>query len=317
MWMNTRSSWSMWSLRPNWGRKTQQIEKLQPLSAPTQTGISHLAPHRTRFQAEAFDNQSLQQPKTSTAEDLSNTQDKTHFKTCLQTRKSATVTKQTYSMGKSAEHDAAVQKEFASLEQVLIQTADDASTCLKLLKKNLSEYDSRHGNHFFNTAKSYMRSDIRNAKDISSDLKHVAHQIKKSHKPSKSEVHSARNMMNATSKAMDVLKTTARNYDEKNGRAMGVKGAIKSAVGKNGNDSVDNLGGGVLGTPDTVEALVKATIRDNFNMNVLSYQITAAEKSLSSSSIVERAKVAVHEVKDKLKGDKSSPMKDNNHALTP
>ncbi|KAE9000086.1 hypothetical protein PF011_g14341, partial [Phytophthora fragariae] len=90
-------------------------------------------------------------------------------------------------MGKSADHIAAVEKEFASLEQVLVETADDAAACLRLLKKNLSEYDSRHGNHFVDTAKSYMRSDMRNVKDVSADLKHVAHQIKKSHKPSKSE----------------------------------------------------------------------------------------------------------------------------------
>ncbi|KAE9100497.1 hypothetical protein PF010_g14795, partial [Phytophthora fragariae] len=175
-------------------------------------------------------------------------------------------------MGKSADHIAAVEKEFASLEQVLVETADDAAACLRLLKKNLSEYDSRHGNHFVDTAKSYMRSDMRNVKDVSADLKHVAHQIKKSHKPSKSEVNSARNMMNATSKAFDVLKSTARDYDEKNGRATGVKGAIKHAMGKSDKDSVDTLGGGILGSPDTVEALVKKTIRDNFNMNVLSYQ---------------------------------------------
>ncbi|KAE9100998.1 hypothetical protein PF005_g14787, partial [Phytophthora fragariae] len=191
-------------------------------------------------------------------------------------------------MGKSADHIAAVEKEFASLEQVLVETADDAAACLRLLKKNLSEYDSRHGNHFVDTAKSYMRSDMRNVKDVSADLKHVAHQIKKSHKPSKSEVNSARNMMNATSKAFDVLKSTARDYDEKNGRATGVKGAIKHAMGKSDKDSVDTLGGGILGSPDTVEALVKKTIRDNFNMNVLSYQVTAAEKSLSSPSIVDR-----------------------------
>ncbi|KAE8893321.1 hypothetical protein PF003_g22630 [Phytophthora fragariae] len=217
-------------------------------------------------------------------------------------------------MGKSADHIAAVEKEFASLEQVLVETADDAAACLRLLKKNLSEYDSRHGNHFVDTAKSYMRSDMRNVKDVSADLKHVAHQIKKSHKPSKSEVNSARNMMNATSKAFDVLKSTARDYDEKNGRATGVKGAIKHAMGKSDKDSVDTLGGGILGSPDTVEALVKKTIRDNFNMNVLSYQVTAAEKSLSSPSIVDRAKEAVHEVKDKLKGDKSSSIHDDRHA---
>ncbi|KAL4156909.1 hypothetical protein PRNP1_005935 [Phytophthora ramorum] len=223
-------------------------------------------------------------------------------------------------MGKSIDRNATVEKEFASLEQVLIQTADDASKCLNVLKKNLSEYDSRHGHHFINTSKSFMRSDMRTAKDIARDLKHVAHQIKRSHKPSKSEVHSARNMMNATGKAMEVLQVTARHYDEKNGRSTGVTAAIKHAVhGKNdkekdahgglfGKSDYHQDGGGILGSPDTVEALVKTTLRDNFNLNVLSFQIAAAEKSLSSSSIVGRAKVAVHEVKDKLKGDKAGPL---------
>ncbi|POM71061.1 Hypothetical protein PHPALM_12419 [Phytophthora palmivora] len=180
-------------------------------------------------------------------------------------------------MGKSTERNLAAEKEFAALGQVLIQTANDAAQCLKVLKKNLSEYDSRHGNHFLGTAKSFMRSDIRNAKDISSDLKDVAHQIQKSHKPSKAEVASARNMMNATSQAMDVLKVTALNYDEKN-----------------------NHGGGTFSNHDGVEALVKSTLRDNFNLNVLSYQIITTEKTLSPS-LVERAKEAVHDVKDKLK----------------
>ncbi|KAG7389861.1 hypothetical protein PHYPSEUDO_009374 [Phytophthora pseudosyringae] len=235
-------------------------------------------------------------------------------------------------MGKSTDRNLAAEKEFASLEQVLVQTANDAAQCLKVLKRNLSDYDSRHGNHFLHTAKSYMRSDMRNAKDISGDLKHVAHQVHKSHKPTKSEVVSARNMMHATAKAMDVLKVTARNYDEKNGRATGVTGAIKNVVGGKSDEDkaakgglfgksdkvVDNHhGGGILGgSPDTVEALVKATVRDNFNLNVLSYQINAAEKSLSPS-IVARAKEAVHDVKDKLKGDKSSPTRAGKHSMTP
>ncbi|KAG2918356.1 hypothetical protein PC114_g6853, partial [Phytophthora cactorum] len=68
-------------------------------------------------------------------------------------------------MGKSDLNVTVEQKqEFASLEKVLNQTADDAARCLKLLKKNLSDYDSRHGNHFINTATSYMRSDMRTAK---------------------------------------------------------------------------------------------------------------------------------------------------------
>ncbi|RLN90068.1 hypothetical protein BBJ28_00018377, partial [Nothophytophthora sp. Chile5] len=68
--------------------------------------------------------------------------------------------------------------------------------------------------------------------------------------------------------------------------------------------------GGVFGRSDTVEAVVQATLRDHFNVRALEHQITAAERSLSSSSspgFMERAKEAVHDVKNKLKGDKSSP----------
>ncbi|KAE8884987.1 hypothetical protein PF005_g21099 [Phytophthora fragariae] len=282
---------------------------------------------------------------------------------------------------------------------MLNQTADDATRCLKQLKKNLSNYDGHHGNHFVNTATSYMRSDMRAVKDTSVDLKHVAHQIKKSPRPSEFEVTSARSMMGATKKAMNVLKTTARNSDQKNDRSTDVKGVIDNVVGGNdhkdneakggglfGKDSNDqdakhagllgkrvkekekeskgvrslfgksdnkekepkgggligksdkdkdaNHGGGILGNKgghyhhhqhggsgilgrsDTVEELVKTTLRDNFNVSALSHQIMIAEKSLSvSPSFVERAKEAVNEVKDKLKRDKSSsPTRDGHHA---
>ncbi|KAG7375271.1 hypothetical protein PHYPSEUDO_002144 [Phytophthora pseudosyringae] len=313
-------------------------------------------------------------------------------------------------MGKSNDRNVTAEQEFASLEKVLNQTADDAARCLKLLKQNLSDYDSRHGNHFINTATSYMRSDMRTAKDTTADLKHVAYQIHRSPQPTESEVHSARNSMGATAKAMDVLNTTARNYDEKNGRSKGVKGAIDNVAGNNdrerheeegtglfgkdhkhkdekhtglfgkdkdtdekhtgllgkdkgkenkgtglfgksdkdkekdsklgglfgkGNKDKDhNHGEGLLGGKedrqhhvvsgsDTVEALVKSTLRDNFNLNALSHQITIAERSLTASpSFVERAKEAVNEVKDKLTGDKAaSPTREGHHAhkhtLTP
>ncbi|KAG2508778.1 hypothetical protein JM18_008960, partial [Phytophthora kernoviae] len=274
-------------------------------------------------------------------------------------------------MGKSSDHHVAIEQEFASLEQLLNRTADDASICLRLLKNELSEYDSRHGNHFTNTAKSYLRSDMRTAKDTASDMKHVAHQINRTRSPSHSEVESARNMMDATAKAMDVLKTTARNYDQKNGKATGVKGTIENVVGKNdtnkdtkggllgnkdkderhgglfgsgekdkgekhggimgmGNKDKDekhggflgmgkdkdghgNHGGGILGSSNSVESLVKSTLRDNFNLSPLNHQINVAEKSLSPS-IVDKAKVAIHDVKDKLTGDKTSPTHERHHA---
>eukprot|EP00644_Phytophthora_capsici_P006201 jgi/Phyca11/569332/estExt2_Genewise1.C_PHYCAscaffold_320161 len=317
-------------------------------------------------------------------------------------------------MGKSSDRNVTAEQEFASLEKVLNQTADDATRCLKVLKKNLSDYDSRHGNHFINTASSYLRSDMRTAKDTAADLKHVAHQINKSSHPSESEIHSARNIMGATARAMDVLNTTARNYDQNNGRSKGVKGAIDNVVGNNDKERHEKEGGGLLGKDnkdkenkhtglfgkdkkdkddkhtglfgkdkdkeskgtglfghsddkenkdkesklgklfgkgdkekdhnhgdgllggkddrhhhgghvgdalggsDTVEALVKSTLRDNFNINALSHQITIAEKSLTvSPSFVERAKEAVIEVKEKLTGDKSSPTSSHHkHAVT-
>ncbi|KAE9048205.1 hypothetical protein PR003_g759 [Phytophthora rubi] len=257
-------------------------------------------------------------------------------------------------MGKSTDRNA-TEEEFSKLEQVLNQTGDDASNCLKLLKKHLSEYDSRNGNHFVNTASSYMRGDMRTAKDSAMELKHVAHKINKSHKPSKSEVSSARNLMDVTSKAMDSLKLTARNYDKENGQSMGVKGTIDAAVGGHHDkekekdekreglfgrddkekeregglfgksdkekdehhgrmlDHPDNNGGGVMGSSDTVETLVTKTLRDHFSLNALDQQLKAAEKSLSPS-IVDRAKEAVHDVKGKLTGDKSSSTHEGHHA---
>ncbi|EEY65010.1 uncharacterized protein PITG_16465 [Phytophthora infestans T30-4] len=213
-------------------------------------------------------------------------------------------------MGKPDNRSIAAEKEFASLAQVLVESANDAAHCLKVLKKNLTEYDSRHGNRFRGTAKSYLRSDIRNAKDVSAELQHVAHKINKSHKCSKKEIASARKHMNATSNALDILKTTARNYDEKHGHATGVKGAIKNAVdGSHDNDinaradyHGDHHHGGILGSSDTVEELVKTTLRNNLNLSVLIYQINTAEKAMSPS-IVEKAKEAMHGVKEKLTGD--------------
>jgi hypothetical protein len=205
-------------------------------------------------------------------------------------------------MGKSTDCNVAAESEFALLAQVLDQTADEAASCLGVLKKNLSEYDSRHGDLFPNTAKSYLRSDVRNAKDVAMGLKDVANQINKSHKLSNAEVISARRMMKATEAAMDVLKVAAHNYDKKNGQTTGIKGGVGNATDKTDNDEdVGSLN--ILDSPpDTVEALVKSTLRNNFNLNVLSYQIHAAEESLPSPSIVDRAKDVAHGVKGKLKG---------------
>jgi|ERR1712137_130072 len=258
------------------------------------------------------------------------------------------------SMGKSPDRNVAIEGEFSKLELLLKQTADDTSISMKLLKKQLSEYDSRNGNHFTNTATSFMRSDMRNLKDVASDLRHVAHDISGNRKQTKTEIASARNMMNATAKAMESLKISARNYDRENKQTKGIKGTIDATFGSNhdkrdekhegllGNDrekepagfgrtvvpdekqhgvfgtnqnsqhhhggvlgGEDRNGGGIIGSAETVETLVLKILRDNFSLNALDHQITAAEKTLSPS-IVERAKEKIHDVKDKLKGEKSS-----------
>ncbi|CAH0489688.1 unnamed protein product [Peronospora farinosa] len=79
-------------------------------------------------------------------------------------------------------------------------------------------------------------------------------------------------------------------------------------------DGHHHHGGGIPSSSDTVEQLVKTTLHDNLNVSALSHQITIAQKSLSSSpSFVERAKEVIHDVKDKLKGDKTSPTHDGHH----
>ncbi|EEY60605.1 uncharacterized protein PITG_13331 [Phytophthora infestans T30-4] len=305
-------------------------------------------------------------------------------------------------MGKHTDQKFATEEEFFKLEQVLNETADETANCLKLLKKHLSDYDSRNGNQSRNTAASFMRTDMRNAKDTASDLKHVAHEINRNQKPSKTEIASARNMMDSTARAIETLKTTARNYDRENKQRMGVKGRVDAAVGGRNNKGMgDNRGlhgtdrgfvgkienehgedrgfvgknergedrglfgknnyergedggvlgntsascggvldknreegnahggmlggvrneghhsgalggnkddnGGVMGSSETVETLVRKILRDHFSLSALDHQIKAAEKSLSPS-LMERAKEKMHDVKEKIKGDKSEPV---------
>ncbi|CAI5747021.1 unnamed protein product [Peronospora destructor] len=240
-------------------------------------------------------------------------------------------------MSKSADHHAAVEEEFLKLEHVLNQTAGDTSACLKLLKKHLSEYDSRNSNHLSNTATSYMKTDMRIAKDAASSLKHVADEMSKSRASAKTEASSARNMMDATAKAMETLKITARNYDKENKQSKGIKGTIDAAMGGHHNKDKDEKhglfgkadthkhkdggllgtkdknGGGILGSTDTVEGLVEKTLRDNFSLIALDHQITATKKALSPS-MMERAKEKMHDVKDKLTGDKTSPTHETHHS---
>ncbi|KAE9048206.1 hypothetical protein PR003_g758 [Phytophthora rubi] len=114
-------------------------------------------------------------------------------------------------MGKSTDR-ITIEQEFAKLELLLIQTADDAVNCLKVLKGNLSDYDSRHGLRIINTSKTFMRGDVRAVKDTTSELRNAANQIAECESPSESEITAARTAMNATSDVMNDLAATGRTY---------------------------------------------------------------------------------------------------------
>ncbi|KAG1700802.1 hypothetical protein DVH05_011689 [Phytophthora capsici] len=186
------------------------------------------------------------------------------------------------------------QQAFAKLEQMMIQTADDAANCLKVLKGNLSDFDSRHKLILVNTSKFYLRSDIRAAKDTTSELRAAANQIAECESPSESEITAARSAMHTTAEAMNELARQARMYDKKNLKSKGLTGVVSSLLkGKKEKERVkdetpvgNNNGRvgseGILRAPDTVEEVVTTTLGDCFSgFTALQHQIATAEKSLS------------------------------------
>uniref|UniRef100_H3H131 BAR domain-containing protein n=1 Tax=Phytophthora ramorum TaxID=164328 RepID=H3H131_PHYRM len=168
------------------------------------------------------------------------------------------------------------EQEFSKLEQTLVQTADDAVNCLGVLKGNLADFDRRHGLHFGNTSKFYMRGAIRAAKDSASELRAAANQIAECETPTESEITATRSALNATSDVMNELREAARMYEkkrpEKEERKHQYTGAGIKKVGSEG----------ILRAPDTVEEVVDSTLRDCFSwFATLKEQISTAEKSLS------------------------------------
>ncbi|KAE9100999.1 hypothetical protein PF002_g16344 [Phytophthora fragariae] len=75
--------------------------------------------------------------------------------------------------------------------------------------------------------------------------------------------------------------------------------------------------GGTLKSADTVEAVVRSTLRDSFSgFSALENQILATETTLSPS-LAERAKEAVVDVANKLVGDSStSPIRQDKKSLS-
>ncbi|KAG1684376.1 hypothetical protein DVH05_011405 [Phytophthora capsici] len=155
-------------------------------------------------------------------------------------------------------------QEFSMLERLLLQTADDVSKCLKVLKKSLGKFDSRNlpGFHYRSTSKYCLKVDIRVVKEMVSELRQVAKRISKSKNPSQSEVNAARMSMNAAADALNDLSRAGQIYDENKRQEtkMEAGGACQA---------------------DTVEDVVKSTLRENFTgFSLLEKQISIVEKAL-------------------------------------
>ncbi|KAE9335089.1 hypothetical protein PF008_g13653 [Phytophthora fragariae] len=194
-----------------------------------------------------------------------------------------------------------------------------------------------------------MRSDIRVAKDLASDLRHVGTRIRKSKSPTESEINAARISMNETAEAMNDLKKAGRVYDQNNGMSGGTSGIMDNLLGGKDENEKETKGGlfgksnestpsnkskgglfgagdkniesrssgGTLKSADTVEAVVWSTLRDSFSgFSALENQILATETTLSPS-LAERAKEAVVDVANKLVGDSStSPIRQDKKSLS-
>ncbi|KAL4157565.1 hypothetical protein PRNP1_006582 [Phytophthora ramorum] len=188
------------------------------------------------------------------------------------------------------------EQEFSKLEQTLVQTADDAVNCLGVLKGNLADFDRRHGLHFGNTSKFYMRGAIRAAKDSASELRAAANQIAECETPTESEITATRSALNATSDVMNELREAARTYEKKRIKSKGITGIVVGLLGGGKKDpekeerkhqytgaGIEKVGSeGILRAPDTVEEVVDSTLRDCFSwFATLKEQISTAEKSLS------------------------------------
>ncbi|CAH0485235.1 unnamed protein product [Peronospora farinosa] len=199
-------------------------------------------------------------------------------------------------MDKALQSTVAAAKEFFKLEILLIQTADETADCLKILKSNLGEYDKRHGLLFLNTSKSFVRRDIRFAKDTASELKHIAEQIAKSKHPSKGMIAVARRTVNEIFDALCELRTTARLYDRKNLNS-GYGHGHESAEFEDNWLGTEKKSSKIKGSgsretrkaiADTVEAVVKFTVHTHFSgFSTSKHQLMNAEESLSADRIMD------------------------------
>lgn len=216
-------------------------------------------------------------------------------------------------MSKFVEENIVAKREFSKLELELVQTADAALKFLNILKSSLSKYDRSRGIYFLNTSKRFIKHEIQDVKKNVSDLRYLATRIRRTKKPSESEINAARICMNQTSEAMIDLIRAARVYDHNyttsasmmtpvddvlaGGDSMKMQTKLFGKTHNNENSkSMEDLfrsssnefklrvTGQSFKTPDTVEAVVRLTLRSSFGgLNALRTQISTTEKALAAS----------------------------------
>ncbi|KAE8893322.1 hypothetical protein PF006_g14470 [Phytophthora fragariae] len=192
---------------------------------------------------------------------------------------------------------------------------NDATKCLKVLKRNLAEYDKRHRLRFLNTSRFFMRSDIRVAKDLASDLRHVGWTRLRSKQ--RNVRRNLRHQDNLLGGKDENEKETKGGLFGKSNESTPSNKSTGGLFGAGDKNIESRSSGGTLKSADTVEAVVRSTLRDSFSgFSALENQILATETTLSPS-LAERAKEAVVDVANKLVGDSStSPIRQDKKSLS-
>ncbi|KAE9000088.1 hypothetical protein PF005_g14788 [Phytophthora fragariae] len=196
-------------------------------------------------------------------------------------------------MGKPIERSIAAGQEFSKLELLLVQTAT--------MQPSASRF--------------FMRSDIRVAKDLASDLRHVGWTRLRSKQ--RNVRRNLRHQDNLLGGKDENEKETKGGLFGKSNESTPSNKSTGGLFGAGDKNIESRSSGGTLKSADTVEAVVRSTLRDSFSgFSALENQILATETTLSPS-LAERAKEAVVDVANKLVGDSStSPIRQDKKSLS-
>ncbi|EGZ19233.1 hypothetical protein PHYSODRAFT_327533 [Phytophthora sojae] len=206
-------------------------------------------------------------------------------------------------MSKSDERSIAAKREFSKLELELVQTAN---ATLKFLKR-------------------FIKDEIQEVKKNASDLRYLATRIRRTKQSSGSEVNAARMCMNQTAEAMIDLIRAARVYDhnyasrttpvDDDSGSMEMEAKLFGRTHHYENsESMEDLFRSSSSefkvrvteesakTPDTVEAVVRLTLRSSFGgLNALRSQIATTEKALAPSEPTRRREQAIWAIEAQTK----------------